>query len=118
MISASSCRSPVRTDAGGTITWVGGKARYLYVMEKGTTSPGAPPNLDLPNGVLWRFDVPPTAKQGLESGTVKYGVVPEGTTQKFPASGSPAALVSGREYSLFVLQDIAFPATRCVFTMK
>ena len=55
---------------------MGGKARYLYVMEKGTTSPGAPPNLDLPTGVIWRFDVPPTAKQGLDSGTVKYGVVP------------------------------------------
>jgi len=112
------CENGEGVDASGTITWVGGKARYLYVMEKGTTSPGAPPNLDLPNGVIWRFDVPPTAKQGLESGTVKYGVVPEGTTQKFPATGSPAALVSGKEYYLSVMQDIGFPATRCVFTMK
>lgn len=112
------CENGEGVDASGTITWVGGRARYLYVMEKGTTSPGAPPNLDLPNGVIWRFDVPPTAKQGLESGTVKYGTLPEGTTQKFPATGSPAALVSGKEYYLSVLQDIGFPATRCVFTMK
>jgi len=112
------CENGEGVDETGTINWVGGKARYLYVMEKGTTSPGAPPNLDLPTGVVWRFDVPPTAKQGLEPGTVKYGVVPEGTAQKFPASGSPAALVSGREYYLSVLQDIGFPATRCVFTMK
>lgn len=112
------CENGEGVDENGKLTWIGGRARYVYVMEKDTPSPGVPPNLDLPTGVVWRFDVPPTAVQGVESGTVTYGAPPEGTTQKFPASGSPAALVSGKQYYLSVMQDIAFPATRCVFVKK
>lgn len=113
----SACENGEGVTADGTLKWIGGRARYVYVMENGTSSPGAPPNLDLPQGVLWRFDVPPTALQGIETGTVKYGVTPEGTTQRFPKAGSASALVSGKTYYLYVLQDIAFPATRCLFTM-
>jgi hypothetical protein len=110
------CENGEGVDASGAIKWSGGRARYVWVLEKGTLNPGVPPNLDLPMGTLWRFDVPDSAMQGVESGAT-YGTAPEGTTQRFPASGSPAALVSGKEYSLYVLQDIALPITRCTFTM-
>lgn len=111
------CENGEGVDENGVLTWSGGRARYVYVMEKDTKSPGVPPNLDMPTGVIWRFDVPWQAKEGVASG-VSYGTVPEGASQRFPASGSPAALTSGKEYYLYVLLDIAFPATRCVFTKK
>ncbi|MBE2250130.1 MAG: hypothetical protein IAE78_11320 [Myxococcus sp.] len=114
----NACENGEGVDSSGKLTWLGGNARYVYVMAKGTRSPGVAPNLDLPEGVIWRLDVPPTAKQGLASGSVTYGVTPEAAAQKFPAQGSPAALVNGSEYYLYVLQDIAFPATRCVFTYR
>ena len=62
--------------------------------------------------------VPYTTAQGVASGTVTYGAAPEGTMLKFPMTGQPTALVSGRQYYLYVLQDIAFPLTRCVFTKR
>lgn len=97
--------------ADGTMTWVGGKARYVYVLELNATSPGVPPNLDTPMGTQWRIDVPWLNGTPIESGTVKYGVVPEGLTQRV----APSALVSGQQYYLYVLQDIAIPVTRCLF---
>lgn len=110
------CENGEGVDENGKVTWVGGRARYVWVLEKGSLNPGVPPNLDLPTGTLWRFDAPHTG-QGVESG-VTYGVTPEGMMQKFPASGSATPLVSGREYSLYVLQDIAIPITRCIFTKR
>jgi hypothetical protein len=112
------CENGEGVDEAGKVTWIGGRARYVYVLEKDAKSPGVAPNLDMPAGVLWRFDVAPTEKQGLESGSVTYGTTPPGATQRFPAEGSPAALVTGREYYLYTLQDIAFPATRCIFTKR
>jgi dipeptide/tripeptide permease len=52
----------------------------------------------------------------LVSGTVKYGVVPEGLTQHVPDQGSPPALTSGRQYYLYVTADVMLPITRCLFT--
>lgn len=101
--------------ADGTITWGKGKARYVYVMEADAKSPTVWPNLDMPAKTLWRLDVPATGTP-LPSGSVKYGVVAEGLSQKFPASGSPAALVSGRQYFLYVSADQLMPITRCLIT--
>ena len=105
----------VRED--GALIWKGGGARYVYVMEADANSPTVPPNLDLPNGTLWRIDVPWDGKP-VASGTVRYGEVPAGLTQKLPVAGAaPAKLASGRSYYLYVLADILQPVTRCLFTM-
>ena len=103
--------------ADGTLKWRYGKVRYLYVLEAGSISPGVPPNLDLPKGTLWRLDVPSRGGTPLENGTVKYGVVPAGQVQTFPADGAaPAPLQGGKQYYLYALTDVAQPVTRCLFT--
>ena len=101
--------------ADGTITWGNGRARYVYVMGATSRAPTVFPNLDLPEGTLWRLDVPPTGTP-LVNGTVKYGVVPEGLSQRFPVAGAPAALVSGQQYFLYVTADQMLPITRCLIT--
>lgn len=109
------CENGEGVGADGTLTWRGGKARYVYVLEADATSPTVPPNLDLPEGTLWRIDVPVDGTP-VSSGAVRYGVVPTGLSQRFPASGQPDALRSGRTYYLYVLADIIIPITRCLFT--
>lgn len=101
----------------GTITWGRGRARYVYVMEATAHAPTVFPNLNLPADTLWRLDVPPEGAP-LTSGSVKYGVVPEGTSQRFPVAGAPAALISGRSYFLYVSADQMLPITRCLITAK
>ena len=101
--------------ADGTITWGRGRARYVYVMAPGSRSPTVFPNLDMPEGVAWRLDVPATGAP-LVSGSVKYGQVTEGLSQRFPATGAPAALISGQQYFLYVSADQVQPITRCLFT--
>ncbi|MFO0595858.1 MAG: hypothetical protein U0228_11150 [Myxococcaceae bacterium] len=101
--------------ADGTITWGKGKARYVYVMAATSRAPTVFPNLDLPEGTVWRLDVPPEGAP-LVSGNVKYGVLPEGTSQKFPVAGAPAALTSGTQYFLYVTADQMLPITRCLIT--
>lgn len=110
----AACANGEGVGADGKLNWRFGGARYVYVLEAGATSPTVPPNLDLPEGTIWRLDVPRTGTP-VTSGSVKFGAVPAGLTQKFPAEGAPAALVSGREYYLYVLADIVVPITRCVF---
>lgn len=108
------CAEGEKVAADQTITWSGGRARYVYVLEQGTRNPGVPPNLDLPTGTMWRIDVPPTEKS-LRSGEVRYGELPMGTSQAFPADGAPISLEMGKTYYLYVLADIAQPITRCTF---
>ena len=48
-------------DATNKISWSGGTARYIYVLEAGAANPGVPPNLDRPDGTIWKIDVEPTA---------------------------------------------------------
>lgn len=103
-------------DASGVMSWNGGPARYLYVMEAGSDAPGVPPNLDLPEGTLWRLDVSHTA-EGVESG-LRYGDQPDDTWQVVPEVGAPPALVSGEAYYLYVLADVYQPITRCLFTAQ
>ena len=103
--------------ADGTISWAGGSARYVYVLAEDAPNPGVPPNLDLPEGTRWRVDVPWDAAP-MASGSVRYGAVPDGARQSFPADGSPAKLTAGTTYYLYVLADIAVPITRCLFTYQ
>jgi hypothetical protein len=112
---AEACMNGEGVGADGALTWRLGGARYVYVMEANSTPPGVPPNLDLPPGVIWRVDVPWTGTP-IASGSLKYGVVPEGATQRAPLMGPPPALESGKTYYLYVLADIAQPNTRCLFT--
>ena len=106
------CGSGQAVAADGTITWTGGGARYLYIMDPGSSPPGVPPNLDLPEGTRWRVDVAP-ADAPIRSGVV-YGQVPSGATQAFPATGAPAALSPGETVYLYVLRDVYQPLTRCL----
>jgi hypothetical protein len=105
----------VGVDAAGKVTWQGGGARYVYVLDLGSENPGVPPNLDLPAGTRWRVDIPPDGDP-LKSGAVTYGATPGGAAQAFPKSGAPAALAPGQGYYLYVLRDVAVPITRCTFT--
>jgi hypothetical protein len=108
------CARGEGVDAEGMVRWVAGNARYVYVLEAGSDNPGVPPNLDLPLGTIWRFDVPP---DGTPVATgVPYGQTPEGAVQRFPVEGAPAPLVSGREYLIYTLLDVGVPLTRCLFT--
>lgn len=101
--------------ADGTLTWSGGKARYVYVLSVNSASPGVPPNLDIPVGTMWRLDVPWLNGTPVDSGSFKYGEVPQGVTQRVPQAGAPAPLQSGTSYYLYVMKDIAQPLTRCIF---
>ena len=101
----------------GVITWQGGPARYLYVLEQGSENPGVPPNLDRPEGTLWRVDVAPQGDV-LRSGELVYGELDSsrnGVSQHIPSDGGPALLEPGKTYYLYVLADIAIPITRCLF---
>lgn len=100
-------------DADGILRWTGGPARYVYVLPEDGDNPGVPPNLDLPEGTVWRLDVPHVADP-LPSG-VQYGEVPDGAVQGWPLDGAPAPLQPGRTYYLVALLDIYQPATRCLF---
>lgn len=101
--------------ADGTITWGRGRARYVYVMEATARAPTVFPNLAMPADTLWRLDVPASGAP-LVSGTVKYGEVAAGLRQRFPETGAPAPLVSGRQYFLYVSADQLLPITRCLIT--
>jgi hypothetical protein len=89
----------------------------VYVLEAGSKSPGVPPNLDLPTQTKWRIDVPSTGVP-MVSKSVKYGVAPMGSIQRFPLDGTaPAALEKGKSYYLYVMADIALPNSRCLTTI-
>jgi hypothetical protein len=109
------CSADERIDADGTIRWRLGKARYIYVLEANATSPGVPPNLDLPAGTLWQVQVP-TEGRAIGPGEVRYGTAPMGFTQRVPAAGAAPKLESGKRYYLYVLADIIQPLSRCLFT--
>jgi hypothetical protein len=110
------CTGDVGVGADGMVTWTGGPARYVYVMRADSDSPGVPPNLDLPEGTLWRLDVSHTADP--VASPLPYGAIPNGTRQGFPTEGAPEPLRAGFAYYLYVLQDIYAPLTRCTFVAK
>jgi hypothetical protein len=110
----TACKGGEGVKSDGKVVWAGGQARYLYVLAAGAKNPGVPPNLDQPEGTIWKLDVSPKASP-LKSG-IAYGSTPAGSAQAVPASGAPAALVSGTQYYLYALADIGVPVTRCLFT--
>jgi len=109
------CSTQEGIDKDGVIYWLPGKVRYLWVLKKGSLSPTVPPNMDTPDGTLWRIDLPMEGSP-VASGTITYGEVPEGMSQAYPTDGSPEALVEGEEYYLYAAADIMYPISRCVFT--
>jgi hypothetical protein len=109
------CTGSERIAADGTLFWGKCRARYVYVLEAAARAPTVFPNLDVPVGTVWKLDVPATGAP-LVSGTVQYGVAPEGTQQAVPAAGAPAALESGKQYFLYVTADQMLPITRCLVT--
>lgn len=111
----TACERGEGVTADGRVIWRGGGARYLYIMAEQAISPTVPPNLDLPQGTLWRLDVPSDGVPVM-GGTVRYGQVPPGLSQRVPQSGPPAPLQSGQRYYLYVSADVIQPLTRCVFT--
>lgn len=111
----SVCEGGDGVGADLTVRWAGGGARYIYVLEAGAANPGVPPNLDLPEGTLWRLDVPPDAEP-LASGEVRFGEVPNGMKQGFPSAGAPAPLEPNKTYYLYAAADVMVPITRCLFT--
>lgn len=112
----SACEKGERVDRDGTIHWDGGAARYVYVLEAGSGNPTVPPNLDLPDGTMWRVDVPWDEETVIDSGAIEYGDTPGFAGQRFPEAGAPTDLIEGEEYYLYVLADVAIPLTRCLFT--
>lgn len=111
----SACTRGEGVTEDGRVVWRGGAARYVYVLEESATSPTVPPNLDLPKGTLWRIDVPVEGTP-VASGSVRYGQLPAGMTQRAPLMGAPPALEKGRRYYLYVTADLIQPITRCLFT--
>jgi len=110
------CSESEGIGADGKIRWKFGAARYLWVLSADASSPGVPPNLDLPAGTVWNVYVSSDGGTPIPNGTVSYGTLPAGALQKFPADGAaPAALESGRKYYLYALSDIGLPVTRCLF---
>lgn len=110
----SACTEDEGIGSDGVLRWAPGRARYVYVLEKGTQSPTVPPNLDLPEGTIWRLDLLPDATP-IDSETIVYGEVPSTMKQVYPAEGAPKALEQGKEYYLYVTADVLFPISRCVF---
>jgi len=110
----SACENGEGVKPDGTVAWTGGAARYVYVLEAGSDNPTVPPNLDLPDGTLWRIDVPADGDP-ISSGELSYGAVTAGMSQRFPIDDAPAGLVPGSEYYLYVTRDVGIPITRCLF---
>ncbi len=111
----TACANGEGVAVDGTMTWTGGPARYVFVLAADSANPTVPPNLDLPEGTMWRFDVPFDGAP-VASGEVEYGATPAGTTQRIPIAGAPDDLVPGQTYYLYVNKDVGIPITRCLFT--
>lgn len=113
-LAPTACEAGSGIDQSGKISWTGEAARYIYLLKPGSKAPVFPPNLDLPEGTLWRLDVAASAAP-LDSG-LSYGSIPAGSKQRFPAEGAAPKLVKGESYWLYVLKDVGFPVSSCIFT--
>jgi len=101
-------------DSSGRVQLAAAKARYLYVMQEGTKNPGVAPNMDLPEGTLWRIDV--LASAAPLAGELAYGSTPEGSFQVQPAAERAPAMERGKRYKLYALTDVGLPSINCNFT--
>ncbi|MCC7074762.1 MAG: hypothetical protein IT383_25860 [Deltaproteobacteria bacterium] len=115
LFEPSACTGGEGVAQDGTVSWSGGAARMVLVLEEGSANPGVPPNRDTPAGTVWRVDASDPTARMLVSG-LSFGVVPDRGVQRFPSTGAPAALAAGRSYYLYVSADYLQPITRCLFT--
>lgn len=107
----TACVSGDGFDDNGDLEWPS-SARYVYVLEAGSANPAVPPNLDLPEGTIWRIDVPIGSRP--VQAPLTYGEVPDGAIQYFPNDVEPASLVSGETYYVVALGDVGIPLIRCL----
>ncbi len=98
------------------VSWIGGDARYVYILEENSKNPGVPPNLDLPMGTIWRLDVLPQSP--VMTTGFNYGEIPNNAIQQYPREGRPVTLEAGKKYYIYVMRDIGIPITRCLFTYQ
>lgn len=110
----TACAEGEGVAADDTVTWTGGAARIVMVLEEGSDNPGVPPNRDTPAGTLWRIDAVTPTQKLLQSG-LSFGVVDVDAVQRAPAAGVPTALEVGETYLLYVSADYLQPITRCLF---
>ena len=107
------CKNGEGVAADGTVSWGNFDVRYVYILEADAGNPGVPPNLDLPEGTLWRVDAAYTSA-AMEGG-IQYGTPPASAFQAYPTTGRPAELEVGQSYYIYALVDVGFPITRCIF---
>jgi len=107
------CGAGEGVDPDGVVHWNGGGARYVYVAREDAANPGVPPNLDMPEGTLWRLDV--LASEPAVGSRLEYGSTPDGSFQARPAKKAAPALQRGERYLLTVLRDVGLPLASCVF---
>ncbi len=108
------CTAEEGVDADGVLHYPG-EARYIYLLEDGTKNPGVPPNLDLPEGTLWRLDVLPSA-DALVSG-FRYGATPKGSYQNTPPATPAPKLYFGKKYHFVVIKSVGLTAVNCTFEL-
>lgn len=101
-------------DPQGRVQLQDQKARYVYLMQETAKNPGVPPNMDLPEGTLWRIDV--LASQAPIEGSFAYGTTPAGSFQVQPAAEPAPELKKGQRYKLYALRDVGLPVINCSFT--
>lgn len=101
---AGECISPFEGIEDGKMVWNGDEVRQLYITEVGTTNPGFPPNLDLPENTVWAIYVDDDGA-GIASGDLAIGDVPTGSTQVMPTDGSAPMLEIGRTYRMYAAPD-------------
>ncbi len=104
------CENGEGIDRDGTVTWLGGEARYVYLLTPGSDNPLSPPNLDLPADTLWLLEV--NWEQDPMASGLTYPEGPARASQR--VTGLP--LVEGEDYYLYVQADVGAPITRCIFT--
>jgi hypothetical protein len=93
-------------DAEGRLVWKGGSVRQVYIQEVGSENPGAPPNMDRPEGTLWALYAD-EGQPNFESGTIIPGVIPAGGVQRTPEDDTVAPVFEdGKKYRLFVTPDL------------
>ncbi len=99
----------------GRVSWGAAYTpRYVYVLEADAANPGVPPNMDLPEGTIWRLDALANAAP-IETG-LRYGETPKGSFQAFPERGPAPQLEQGKTYLLYVFYDVGIRITGCLFT--
>ena len=114
IVSLSAC---CRDDKKKRRTWPNlplNPSRYVYLLDAAAETPIVPPNLDTPVGTLCRIKVAADA-QPISSGLV-YGSLPNGASQKIPATGAAPQLLEDSSYRLHVLSDLGFALANCYFT--